>query len=81
MLALHAPSFALRFVMINPGLILYDDMTKALLCCDTVSLVGLDACIIVLMFFCQFPRHPACTNLEEPKAIVHYKICCPLGNS
>lgn len=81
MLALDAPSFALRCVMMNPGLILYHDMTKALICCDNVSLVGLDACVIELMFFCQFPRHPAWTNLEEPKAIEHYKICCPLGNS
>ena len=81
MLALHAPSFALRFVIMNPHLILYDNMTKDFLCCDNVSLTGLDACVIVLMFFCQFPSHPACTNLEEPKAIIHYKIYYPLGNS
>ena len=81
MLVLHAPSFALRFVMMNPGLILHDDMIKALLCCDNVSFTGLHTCVIVLMFFCQFPRHPACTNIEESTAIVHHKICCPLGNS
>ena len=77
MLALHAPSFALRIIMMNPGLILYDDMTKALLCCDNVSLTGWDVCVIVLMFFCQFPGTQLEQTLRNPRPLYTTKYAVP----
>jgi len=71
---MHALSFALRYVMMNPTLITYDHTIQEVLTFDVIifQVTGADVHMKAPMLFCQLPGHLFCANVAVCKAVVHY---------
>jgi hypothetical protein len=62
---MHALSFALEYVMMNPTLITCDHTIHEVLTLDVITfqVTGADVHIQAAMLFCQLPGHLFCTNV------------------
>lgn len=71
---MHALSFAVGYVMMDPTLITCDPTIQELLTFDVVTfqVTGADVHMQAPMLFCQLPGHLFCTNVAVYKAVVHY---------
>jgi len=71
---MHAMSSALGFIMMNCGLIYHNDAIKKVLSfiVITFQMKEADVHMAMLLLFCQLPEHQACTNLVDPKSVIHY---------
>jgi len=60
--------------MMNRGLIYYNDAIQEVLSfiVITFQVKGADVLMSMLLLFCQLPQHQPCTNLMDPKAVIHY---------
>ena len=73
-LSMHALSFALGYVMMNPTLITCDHTIQEALTFDVIifQVTGANVHMQASMLFCQLSGHPFCTNVAVCKAVVHY---------
>ena len=71
---MHALSFALGYVMMNPTLIACDHTIQEVLAFDVITLqvTGADVHMQAPMLFRQLPEHLFCKNVAVCKAVVHY---------
>jgi len=71
---MHALSFALGYVMMNPTLITCDHTIQEILTYDVITfqVTEADVHMPAPMLFCQLPGHLFCTNVGVCKAVVHY---------
>jgi hypothetical protein len=72
--SLHAPSFALANIMMNPNLITWDGATQEVLTFEVImfQVTGVDVHMTTPMLFCQLPLHQSCTNTMVPNGAVYY---------
>jgi hypothetical protein len=72
--SLHALSFALANIMMNPILITWDGAIQEVLNFDVITFQVTEADVHTTAptLFCQLPLHQSCTNTVVPKDVVYY---------